>query len=142
LTPSSSNGSGPETILVVEDATHVRKLVQKILEDADFEVLTAAGGAEAVQLAAEYPRKIDLLLTDVLMPEISGPELAKKLKELRPEMKIMLMSGYADGMLILNYGWYFVQKPFIPAALVGRVKDILKSSRLADQGTDHFDTRL
>lgn len=140
MTPSS-NGPGPQTILVVEDATHIRKLVQKILEDDGFEVLTAADGTEARHIAEDYPRKIHLLLSDVTMPGISGPELAKQLKALRPEMKILLMSGYAEGMLILNYGWYFVQKPFIPAALVGRVKDVLKTN-VPDQGTDHYDTRM
>ena len=138
---TGSDGRGPETILVVEDATHVRKLVQKILEEAGFEVLTAADGSEALRIAEDYPRKIHLLLSDVIMPEISGPELAKQLKALRPEMKVILMSGYAHGMIVLNYGWYFIQKPFIPVALVGRVKDVLNTD-VPDRGTDHFDTRL
>ena len=140
MTPST-NGPGPETILVVEDATYIRKLVQKILEDAGFEVLTAADGADARHIAEDYPRKIHLLLSDVIMPEISGPELAQQLKVLRPEIKVLLMSGYAQGMLVLNYGWYFIQKPFIPVALVGRVRDVLKTA-VPDQGTDHYDTRL
>ena len=75
------------------------------------------------------------------MPGTSGPELAKKLKELRPEMRVMLMSGYPEGMLVLNYGWYFIKKPFIGAALMGRVNEVLHTE-LRDQGTDHFDTRL
>lgn len=138
MTPS--DGRGPETILVVEDATYIRKLVQKILEQAGFEVLTAADGSEARRIAENYPRKIHLLLSDVIMPEISGPELAKQLKALRPEMKIILMSGYTQGMVVLNYGWYFIQKPFIPVASVARVRDVLKTDA-RDQGTDHFDTR-
>jgi two-component system, cell cycle sensor histidine kinase and response regulator CckA len=137
----SSNGHGPETILVVEDAMSIRRCVQKLLEADGFEVLTASDGVEALQLAADYPRKIDLLLSDVSFPEISGPELAKQLKELRPAMKVLLMHGYAQGMFVLNYGWYFIQKPFIPAALVGRIRDTLKTD-VPDQGTDHYDTRL
>ena len=140
MTPSS-NGPGPETILVVEGAADIRKLVQKILERAGFEVLTAADGSEALHIAEDYPRKIHLLLSDVIMPEISGPELAKQLKALRPEMKVILMSGYTQGMVVLNYGWYFIQKPFIPVALVGRIKDVLKTD-IPDRGTDHYDTRL
>ena len=81
------------TILVVEDATSLRRYVQKLLEADGFEVLTASDGIEALQLAADYPRKIDLLLSDVSFPEISGPELAKQLKELRPALKVLLMHG-------------------------------------------------
>jgi hypothetical protein len=54
---------------------------------------------------------------------------------------VMLMTGYSEGMLILNYGWYFIQKPFVPTALMGRVNDLLQSA-VCEQGTDHFDTRL
>jgi two-component system cell cycle sensor histidine kinase/response regulator CckA len=75
------------------------------------------------------------------MPGMSGPDLAKKLKKQRPKMRIILMSGYPDGgLLVLNYGWHFMQKPFMPRALVGRVKDVLHSTT-SEQDTDHFDTR-
>ena len=139
--PPSSNGPGPETIFVVEDATSLRRYVQKLLEADGFEVLTAADGVEALQVAADFPRKIDLLLSDVSFPEISGPELAKQLKQMRPAMKVLLMHLGTQGMFILNHGWYFIPKFSIPAALISRVKNILKTDG-ADQGTDHYDTRL
>jgi len=87
-------------------------------------------------------RRIDLLLSDVMMPGISGPALALKLKESRPEMRVMLMSGYPDGaLLVLNYGWYFIQKPFVAVQLVAKINEVLYGE-VRDQGTDHFDVRL
>ena len=131
----------PKTILLVEDNDGIRMLVQHILENGGFEVLVASDAAGALQIESNFPRIIHLLLSDVMMPGISGPELAKKLKAQRPEMRVMLMSGYSEGMLILNYGWYFIQKPFVPTALMGRVNDLLQSD-VSELGTDHFDTRL
>jgi DNA-binding NtrC family response regulator len=82
-----------------------------------------------------------MLLSGVMIPDMSGPDLALKLKELRPEMRVILMSGYPDGaMLVLNYGWHFIQKPFVAVQLVAKINEIL-GERLRDQGTDHFDTR-
>ena len=138
MTPSPKGAQ--ETILLVEDDNEIRTLLQQILELGGFEVLVAANAAEAVRIQDHFPRTIHLLLSDVNMPGTSGPELAQKLKELRPEMRVMLMSSYSEGMLVLNYGWYFIKKPFIGAALMGRVNDVLHTE-LRDQGTDHFDTR-
>ena len=131
----------PQTILVVEDHQDLLKLVQKILEDADFTVLPANTPKEAIRIEAEFAGTIDLLLSDVMMPGISGPDLATKLKEQRPEMRIILMSSFPDGaLLVLNYGWHFIQKPFMPRELVRSIKDVLQSET-REQGTDHFDTR-
>ena len=138
----SQNGKAtPETILVVEDHPLLLKLVKGILEDAHFTVLAANSAKKAIRIEAEFSGTIDLLLSDVTMPGVSGPDLAKKLKEQRPKMRIILMSAYPDGaMLVLNYGWHFIQKPFMPLALVGRIKHVLRS-KTREQGTDHFDTR-
>ena len=138
----SLNGkSTPKTILVVEDHPLLLKLVKEILEDAHFTVLTASSAKKAIGIEAEFPGTIDLLLSDVMMPGMSGPDLAQKLKEERPKMRIILMSAYPDGaLLVLNYGWHFIQKPFMPQALVGRIKHVL-TSKTREQGTDHFDTR-
>jgi two-component system cell cycle sensor histidine kinase/response regulator CckA len=131
----------PQTILVVEDHPLLLKLVKGILEDARFTVLAASSAKKAIRIEAEFPGTIDLLLSDVMMPGMSGPDLAKQLKKQRPKMRIILMSAYPDGaMLVLNYGWHFVQKPFMPLALVGRIKHVLRS-KTREQGTDHFDTR-
>ncbi len=133
--------AAPKTILVVEDHLLLLKLVKEILEDAHFTVLTASSAKKAIHVETAHSGTIDLLLSDVMMPGMSGPDLAKKLKEQRPEMRIILMSAYPDGaLLVLNYGWHFMQKGFMPQALVGRIKHVL-ASKTREQGTDHFDTR-
>ena len=76
-----------------------------------------------------------------MLPDMSGPDLALKVKALRPEMRVMLMSGYPNGeMLVLNNGWYFIEKPFVAVQLVAKIKDVL-SEEMRYQATDHFDTR-
>jgi two-component system, cell cycle sensor histidine kinase and response regulator CckA len=130
-----------ETILVVENDAAILKLVQVILADASFEVLVASSANDAIRVEAGFSGTIHLLLSDIMMPDMCGPDLAAALKQRRPEMRVMLMSGYADGtMLVLNHGWHFIQKPFLPSALVGRVTDVLHT-KVRDQGTDHFDPR-
>ena len=131
----------PQTVLLVEDNAEIRGSVQHMLEEGGLEVLVAADATAAVQVEGQFSGAIHLLLSDVMMPGISGPDLAKRLKQRRPEMRVMLMSGYSEDMLILNYGWYFIQKPFLPKALMGKVNDLLHSE-VRDQGTDHFDTRI
>jgi two-component system cell cycle sensor histidine kinase/response regulator CckA len=133
--------TSPETILVVEDDPVIREMVKLILDEAGFEVLSAPSADQADLIADGFPRAIHLLLSDVMMPDVSGPELAKRLKGRRPEMRVMLMSGFADGaMLVLNYGWHFIRKPFLASALLARVNDVLQTD-VPEQGTDHFDTR-
>jgi YesN/AraC family two-component response regulator len=84
----------------------VRELVVEILKSAKFHVLQADSGANALRLAADYAGGIDLLLSDVQMPGMTGPDLGETLKKSRPDMHMMFMSGFADGnLLILNYGW-------------------------------------
>lgn len=130
-----------KTILVVEDSAPILAVVLKILERADFAVLAAASAAEAIAIA-EHAKAIDLLLSDVMMPDMSGPALATKLKELWRGMRVILMSGYTGGeMLVLNHGWHFIQKPFVPVQLVAKINEVL-SSEVRDQGTDHFDNRM
>jgi two-component system cell cycle sensor histidine kinase/response regulator CckA len=138
----SQNGKKtPQTILVVEDHVLLLKLIKDILEDAHYTVLAANSAKKAILVEAAHSGTIDLLLSDVMMPGMSGPDLAKTLKKQRPKMRIILMSAYPDGaLLVLNYGWHFIQKPFMPLALVGRIKDVL-CSKTREQGTDHFDTR-
>jgi DNA-binding NtrC family response regulator len=131
-----------ETILVVEDDPTVLDVVRSILERAGFRVLTAANSTEAIRIEGGFGDTIHLLLSDVMMPDMSGPVISKLLKKHRPEMRVMLMSGYADGdMLFLNYGWHFIEKPFLPDKLVERVNDMLHSPE-RDQGDDHFDIRI
>ena len=105
----------PGTVLIVEDDPDILRLVQTILEEAGFEVLAASSAQQAIRVEAQFTRTIHLLLSDIMMPDMCGPDLAKALKQRRPEMRVMLMPGFADGaMLVLNHGWHFIQKPFLP----------------------------
>jgi len=129
-----------ETILLVEDHPALLKLVKKILEDANFTVIAANSAKQAAWIEAEFPGTIELLLSDVRMKGMSGPNLAKRLKERRPQMRVMLMAGYPGGaLLVLNYGWHYIEKPFVPTVLVSKVKDVLRG-QTREQFVDRFDT--
>ena len=129
-----------ETILLVEDHSILLKLVKQILENARFKVIPATSAKQAIRLETEFPGTIDLLLSDVRMKDMSGPALAKVLKDRRPQMRVMLMSGYPGGaLLVLNYGWHYLEKPFVPAMLVNKIKDVLRGET-REQSTDRFDT--
>ena len=118
-----------ETILLVEDETSVRYVTQQILHRYGYHVLVAADGQAALQIAAEYQRPIHLLLTDMVMPgQVSGHEMIESLVAQRPDLKVLLMSGYAEQLLqsptSQNYS-HFIQKPFAPAALLQKVLEVL-----------------
>jgi len=118
-----------ETILVVEDQQLVRDVVRTILERAGFRVLTAGSGAQAIQVESMTGETIHLLLSDVMMPDLSGPSVATILTKLRPEMRVLMMSGYSDtDVLFLNQDWHFIEKPFRPRALIERVNEVLHTS--------------
>jgi CheY-like chemotaxis protein len=121
--------AGTETILVAEDEQIVRVLIRKVLEQAGYTVLVAGGGAEALQVAARHTGRIHLLVSDVVMPGMSGRELARRLLEARPDTKVLYLSGYADDAVerhgVLDPGTAFMQKPFSPSALALRVRDVL-----------------
>jgi len=126
----------------VEDHPVVREAVRNILERAGFCVLISGSGAQAIQAASITQKTIHLLLSDVMMPDMSGPVVAQLLKKHRPEMRVMLMSGYSDGdMLFLNHGWHFIEKPFLAAELVTRVNEVLHTPERS-QGYAHFDNRI
>jgi len=131
-----------ETILVVDDNAAVLKAVVEILRNAHFQVLSARDGAGAVELANKTEGRIDLLLSDVDMPLMSGPDLGLMLKKTRPNLHVMLMSGGANGnLLVLNYGWAFIQKPFVSAKLVRMVTEVLHSPDRSQLGGQEFDSR-
>jgi two-component system cell cycle sensor histidine kinase/response regulator CckA len=130
-----------QTILIAEDDPDVLRVVSLILKNAGFTVLTAVGPSEATSIAQDHTGTIHLLLSDVEMPGMIGPDLATNLKKLRPTLRVILMSGHADGaLLVLNYGWHFIRKPFLPEALVAVVKDVLQGES-REQTTDKFDSR-
>jgi two-component system cell cycle sensor histidine kinase/response regulator CckA len=141
MEPISSSLIGTlETLLVVDDNEMVLKVVVAILERANFRVLSAHSGADAIRLAGETHHNIHLLLADVDMPQMSGPELGGTLKKIRPDMRVMLMSGGVDGMLVLNYGWAYLQKPFMAVKLVQMVNAVLHTPDRS-QLPDEFDRR-
>jgi len=131
-----------ETILVVDDHEAVLNSVVTVLENANFVVLSANSGANALKVAANTNGRIDLLLSDVDMPHMSGPDLGEELKKTRPNIHVMLMSGGASGnLLVLNYGWAFIQKPFIASKLVEMITDVLHSANRSQLGGQEFDSR-
>jgi len=131
-----------ETILVVDDNESVLRVVVALLEAENFRVLSANSGPAALKLAEETNTTIDLLLSDVDMPQMSGPDLGEVLKKARPDMHVMLMSGGTDGnLLVLNYGWAFIQKPFVAVRLVQMVTEVLHSQDRSQPGGQEFDSR-
>ena len=127
--PSKPVVTGTETILLVEDADGVRAVARRILVRAGYHVLAASGGVEALALFAEHPGTIALLLTDVVMPGMSGPELAKRLLGQRADLKVLCMSGYTDDSIVrhgvLSAELAFLPKPFTPVSLASKVREVL-----------------
>jgi two-component system cell cycle sensor histidine kinase/response regulator CckA len=120
---------GDETILLVEDEDGLRELAQLVLEASGYKVLATRHGGEAVQVCHEYADVIHLLFTDVVMPKMSGRQLADLLTPSRPSMKVLYMSGYTDDTMvrhgIQNAGTNFLHKPFTPVALAQKVRAVL-----------------
>jgi two-component system, cell cycle sensor histidine kinase and response regulator CckA len=122
-----------ETILLVEDEVFVRKAAGAALESAGYRVLTAGNGAQALQACGQLPT-VDLLLADLVMPGISGQDLAKQFTILCPRVPILLMSGYAEQLALCglsSYCWEYMAKPFSVQVLLRRVREVLagESSR-------------
>ncbi|HMR65121.1 MAG TPA: response regulator [Anaerolineae bacterium] len=120
---------GSETILLVEDEDMVRGLVRVVLQDNGYTILEARNGAAALILADQHPGQIDLLMTDVVMPQMSGPQLAEQLSLLRPHLKVLFMSGYTDDAVVrhglLTAEVEFLAKPFSPHKLAAKVREVL-----------------
>jgi signal transduction histidine kinase len=120
---------GTETLLLVEDEDAVRALVRNVLREKGYRILEACRGEEALELAEQYGGPIDLLVTDVVMPQMNGRELARRLITLLPQIKVLYISGYADSAVWHqggpDSGGAFLQKPFSPEALARKVREIL-----------------
>ena len=129
----ASQAGGAETILMVEDEEVVRQVTRKMLETKGYKVLEAAGGPAALALSAQHRGAIQLLLTDVLMPEMSGKDLAKRLTRRRPETRVLFMSGHTENAIVhhgvLEPGIAFIQKPFRLEALRHKVREVLDAAR-------------
>jgi nitrogen-specific signal transduction histidine kinase/ActR/RegA family two-component response regulator len=120
---------GRGSILLVEDDGGVRRIARQTLEQNGFRVIEAANGEEALRLSNSYAEPIDLLVTDMVMPLVGGPELAKRLAPTRPALKVLYLSGYTDetvvGHGLLDPGLAFLQKPFAPDTLARKVHEVL-----------------
>jgi CheY-like chemotaxis protein len=124
---------GSETILLVEDDDQVRAVARGILLKNGYEVIEARNAGEALLHSEQYKSTIHLLLSDVVMPQMSGPELAKRLAKVRPDMKVLCMSGYTDDSIVrhgvLEAHIAYLQKPITPDTLATKVREVLEGAR-------------
>jgi CheY-like chemotaxis protein len=121
---------GSETVLLVEDEPALRGMIRETLEQAGYRVLEGAAPGEALSLAESHEGTIDLMLTDVVMPEMSGRQLAERLQRLQPETPVVYMSGYPDDAIgqdgMLDGATHFLQKPFTPQRLLRKLREVLR----------------
>ena len=121
--------AGSETVLLVEDEEAVRNLTRRLLESGGYTVLPAASAEQALEMAKSHSGRLEMLLTDVILPGLSGPELARRLLASRPQTRVLYISGYPDDAMssqgILETGSSFLQKPFTPDTLVRKVREVL-----------------
>jgi PAS domain S-box-containing protein len=122
---------GGETVLVVEDEAALREVARRILERHGYQVLVAANGREAIEAVTACGTHIDALVTDVVMPGMQGQEVAERVSELQPDIRVLYMSGYAQGLMgvegVLRPGLNFIEKPFTEAALLASVRRVLRA---------------
>jgi CheY-like chemotaxis protein len=127
--PSLPTRRGTETVLLVEDEDGVRALVRQVLHKHGYNVLEARNGGEALLLCERHQGTIDLLLTDVVLEQMGGRELAERLLKVRSDLKVLYVSGYADDAIVhhgvLKPGMAFLQKPFTTEALARKVRFVL-----------------
>ena len=127
--PVERSDNGKATILIVEDDPGIRELSTKILSRCGYHVLAAEGGEEAREISERHTGVIHLLLSDVVMPGMNGPMVAEMLKRMRPELKVVFMSGYTDNAVVrhgvMERGMPFLQKPFTPERLANKIVEVL-----------------
>lgn len=121
--------AGSETVLIVEDLEGLCTLLSEILQKSGYRVLSAPNGQEALRLVRQHPGRIDLVITDMVMPQMGGRELAETLRGLQPGIKILLMSGYMDKQQDVKESGSrdhaFIEKPFTPEALLHKIRDVV-----------------
>ena len=120
---------GNETILLVEDEDMVRELAVRILEEKGYKVLESSRGEKALEISKKHKNPIDLMITDIVMPGMGGKKLVQKIKQDRPRLKVLYISGYTDEIIsqhgVLEEGTQFLQKPFLPQSFLTKIRDLL-----------------
>ena len=121
--------AGSETVLVVEDDTEVRRLIREILSARGYRVLESTKGEDAVRMVRSFADPVHLVVADVILPETSGPEVVRRVKEWKPGIRALYISGYThDAVLrhgLMESGVTFLSKPFLPEALARKVREVL-----------------
>ena len=129
---NAADQRGTERILVVEDEPALREPIRRLLEGAGYQVLVSKNVDEAIQIATQHNGALDLLLTDVVMPKMSGPQLAEHLHQFCPQMKVLYMSGYpeprqSDSVVASEVD--IIRKPFTKEQLLGRLREVLDNKK-------------
>ena len=131
--PRVPQGAQGETVLVVEDEAAMREVTRRILARNGYEVITAASGRDAIEIATGRPGGIDVLVSDVVMPQMLGKETAERIRALHPAVKVLFMSGYTEGVLdtqgVLEAGVNLIEKPFTEASLLAKLREVISAAR-------------
>ena len=113
-------------VLLVEEDPAVRTAIEKLLREGGYDLMIAVDGQDALQKAEDRKGFIDLLVSDIQMPGITGPDLAAALRRTHPELRVMFMSAYPQGLLVLDTGWHFIKKPFLSKVLLEKIVQIMQ----------------
>jgi len=113
-------------VLLAEHDPAVRVMLERLLKQGGYDLLVAEDGQEALQKSDEHKGRIDILVADVQMPGMTGSDLAREIRGSRPEIRFLLLSASEQGLLVLDSTWHFLQKPFLPKALLERIVDVIK----------------
>jgi two-component system cell cycle sensor histidine kinase/response regulator CckA len=134
--PAQGFEGGGEAVLIVEDEPAMREVTRRMLDRSGYRVLSVATGQEAVDIACGQRHHIDVLLTDVVMPRMLGREVADRVRECQPAVRVLYMSGYTQGLLsaqgVLQPGVYLIEKPFAKTALLAKLREVLAAPAYAD----------
>ena len=122
---SPAEAAEQQYILLVDDEETIRNFLSNFLTHNGYNVIVAETGEDALRLSRAHKEPIGLLLSNVQMPGMTGIELGAKISQERPEINVVLMSGFEGGMLVLNEGWHFLHKPFVPSQLLGIIKTVM-----------------
>jgi two-component system NtrC family response regulator len=126
---TSEPPDGKKNILVVDDEPSILSVVSEVLADDDYNIITACSGTHGLQQSRDFKGRIHLLLSDFQMPGMSGIDLATAMTIERPQLKVLLMSGFPEGMLVLNEGWHFLAKPFVTSQLRALVAGLISPEK-------------